>query len=72
MEEKEKDFFLNFFFFFTVSLLQKSSIKAGTVEVKAGIVNSVLSAVLGSLSTLMNRAGLSPKALHISVNSSLY
>lgn len=71
MEEKEKDFIL-FYFFFTVSLLQKSSIKAGTVEVEAGIVNSVLSAVLGSLSTLMNRAGLSPKALHISVNSSLY
>lgn len=70
MEEKEKDFIL--FYFFTVSLLQKSSIKAGTVEVEAGIVNSVLSAVLGSLSTLMNRAGLSPKALHISVNSSLY
>lgn len=42
-----------------------SSIKAGTVKVKAGIVNSVLSAVLGSLSTLMDGAGLSPEAWHI-------
>lgn len=63
--------FSSFFFFpFPISLLQESSIKAETVEVKAGIMDSVLSAVLGSLSTLMNGAGLSPEILHISVNSS--
>lgn len=60
------------FFFLTISLLKTSSIKAETVEVKAGIVRSVLSAVLGSLSTLMDGAGLSPEALHISTNSSLH
>lgn len=64
----EKDLF--FFFPFPISLLQESSIKAETVEVKAGIEDSVLSAVLGSLSTLMNGAGLSTEILHISVNSS--
>lgn len=62
----------SFFFFLTISLLKPSSIKAETVEVKAGIVRSVLSAVLGSLSTLMDGAGLSPEALHISANSSLH
>lgn len=54
-----------FFFLFTISLLQKSSIKAETVEAKAGIVNNVLPAALGSLSALMVGAGLSPVALPI-------
>lgn len=66
----EKDLSLFSFPLSSISLLQESSIKGETVEVKAGIVNSVLSAVLGSLSTLMNGAGLSPEILHISVNSS--
>lgn len=63
--------FSPFLYFFAISLLQEPSIKGETVEVKAGIMNSVLSAVLRSLSTWMNGAGLSPEILHISVNNSL-
>lgn len=55
--------------FCTISLLSKLSIKAGTVKVKAETVNRDSSAVLGSLSVLMDGAGLSPEARRSSVNS---